>query len=355
MTQVREIRAAALGIGVLAIYLLLVLGTGRIDLGDFGALWALYLKASIALWIFVGLVVQFVRIAAGARRSGREPFLGTYLRDLVVGRWERDRCVSLIWPPVLLATLLAAFNSFKQMVLPLAGFRFDPLFAELDRMLFLGVDPWRVTHAIFSSPNATLMIDSSYHGWFVPMSLGVIVCAYLAKDSYRLRTQYLLTYMGVWIGIGSIMAYLLPAAGPIYYSHFVGPSPTFDALSQSLLSAQAETESPLAALRNQAKLLAAFGSSKLQVGGGISAMPSVHNALAVLFALGGYQLNRVLGWVFGLYAVLIWIGSIHLGWHYAVDGPVAAIVTVAMWRASGRLADWLEKPASLFRREPALA
>ena len=83
MLQVREIRAAALGMAVLTMYLLLVLGSGRIDLGDFGGLWALYLKASLALWIFVGLVVQFGRIAAGARRSGREPFMGTYLRDLV--------------------------------------------------------------------------------------------------------------------------------------------------------------------------------------------------------------------------------------------------------------------------------
>ena len=51
--------------------------------------------------------------------------------------------VSLFWPPLLFATLMASFNAFKQMVLPVAGFRYDPLFAQLDRLLFLGNDPWR--------------------------------------------------------------------------------------------------------------------------------------------------------------------------------------------------------------------
>src|SRR3546814_1790225 len=82
------------------------------------------------------------------------------------------------------------------MVLVSAGFGFDPLFAEIDRALFLGHDPWRVTHAIFS-PMATYAIDRAYHGWFAPMSLGVLLCAFGARRSYRLRTQYLLSYIAV--------------------------------------------------------------------------------------------------------------------------------------------------------------
>src|SRR3546814_11562159 len=81
---------------------------------------------------------------------------------------------------------MASFNAFKQMVLVSAGFGFDPLFAEIDRALFLGHDPWRVTHAIFS-PMATYAIDRAYHGWFAPMSLGVLLCAFGAPRSYRLR------------------------------------------------------------------------------------------------------------------------------------------------------------------------
>ena len=73
-------------------------------------------------------------------------------------------------------------------------------------------------------------------------------------------------------------------------------------------------------------------------------MPSVHNALAVLFALAAFRLNRTAGWALAAYAGLIWLGSVHLGWHYAVDGLVAAALTAGLWRVAGRIADRLERP-----------
>ena len=42
MLQVREIKAAAVGMAVMALYFLLVLGSGRVDHADFGALLANY-------------------------------------------------------------------------------------------------------------------------------------------------------------------------------------------------------------------------------------------------------------------------------------------------------------------------
>lgn len=344
MLEVREIRAAGIGALVVTAYLALVLGSGRIDLAEFGRLLLFYLVASFSLWVVVGAGVFVWELARSARRSGREPFLAAFLRSFVSARWERDRCVSLLWPPLLFALLLTSFNAFKQMILPLAGFRFDPAFTALDRALFGGVDPWRITHAWLGSPAATELVDKAYHGWFVPMSVGLVACAFLPAATYRLRTQYMLTYIGVWIGIGSVLAFLLPAAGPCFTSALVGPAPSFDTLHGRLLATEAATGSPLAALRNQAMLLEAIGSDRLRVGGGISAMPSVHNALAVLFALAAFRLNRVAGWVLAAYALLIWIGSVHLGWHYAVDGLVAAALTVGLWRVAGRIADRLERP-----------
>jgi len=82
-------------------------------------------------------------------------------------------------------------------------------------------------------------------------------------------------------------------------------------------------------------------------------MPSVHNGLAFLFALAGWKLSRPLGYLFGAYALLIWVGSIHLGWHYGVDGIVAIGLTLGIWRVCGRIADRLERP--LLGRSPAPA
>src|SRR3546814_19240972 len=73
-------------------------------------------------------------------------------------------------------------------------------------------------------------------------------------------------------------------------------------------------------------------------------MPSVHNGLAALFAIAAFRLWRPLGWVVAAYAALIWVGSIHLGWHYAIDGMVSIAMTFAIWHVTGRIADRLERP-----------
>jgi hypothetical protein len=95
-------------------------------------------------------------------------------------------------------------------------------------------------------------------------------------------------------------------------------------------------------LVGQDYLRQSYGATSLSIGGGISAMPSVHNALAVLFAIAAFQMNRWAGWLMTGYAIVIWIGSIHLGWHYAVDGIVAAIATLGLWHGAGKLVDLID-------------
>lgn len=347
MTQVREYKGAALGAGIVTFYMALVLASGRVDPGMFGRLLTFYLGTSFALWAFVLGFAVLVMMVKASRKSGKEPFLLRFIVTTIQERWHQDRFVSLLWPPLLFASLLASFNSFKQMVLPIAGFTWDPMLAAADKALFLGVDPWRVTHALFGSAEMTAFIDRSYHGWFVPMSLGLIACAFMPGSTFRLRTQYMLSYIGVWIGIGSVAAFLMPSAGPCFYENYVGNHASFNELLQRLAWAQSESGSTMTSLNNQAMLLRLHGADKLIVGGGISAMPSVHNGLAFLFALAAFRLHRGIGWFVAGYAVLIWIGSIHLGWHYALDGLIAFVMTYAIWIVCGRIA------AVLDRDEPA--
>ena len=355
MRNSRELRAAGWGAAVVAVYMSLVLMTGRVDLDMFGRLLAFYVSTSFALWIFLGGLCSLLLLVRHGRASGSEPFLVKLVTDLVRERWERDYCVSLVWPPLLFATLLASFNAFKQMVLPVAGFGWDPMLAAADRALFLGVDPWRITHALFGSPAATAFIDGAYHGWFVPMSLGLIACAWMPRSTFRLRTQYMLSYIAVWIGIGSVLAFLMPSAGPCFYENFICPEPAFRELIDRLGQAQAAAGVDFTSLRNQQMLMELFNADKLIVGGGISAMPSVHNGLAALFALAAWQINRTAGLVVWAYAALIWLGSIHLGWHYALDGIVAVALTYGIWVACGRVAAVLDGQQSQPASAPALA
>ncbi|MDQ8755822.1 phosphatase PAP2 family protein [Sphingosinicella sp. LHD-64] len=355
MTDRREAHAAGLGIATVAIYMALVLATGRVDPTDFGRLFLTYLKGSFGLWLVIGLLGLVWKLYQNRPRSGPAPSPFAVMLAWGRTRWARDHGISFFWPPLLFASLMASFNAFKQMVLPLAGFRFDPLFAAMDRTLFLGHDPWRVTHALLSSPAATGLINAAYHGWFVPMALGVMICAWLPDSSYRLRTQYLLSYIAMWIGVGSVLAFLLPAAGPCFYSHFVGPAPEFQALMNRLAADQATLGAPLSALTFQNGLLDSFGSDTLRVGGGISAMPSVHNGLAALFAFAAFRLNRWAGWTMTAFAALIWIGSIHLGWHYAIDGIVSIALAWGIWTVAGRIAERLERQPKPMEAAAAIA
>ena len=70
----------------------------------------------------------------------------------------------------------------------------------------------------------------------------------------------------------------------------------------------------------------------------ISAMPSMHVATSVLMAFYAFRHSKALGWLMSIFAFLIMVGSVHLGWHYAVDGYLGALIAWACWWAGLRLA-----------------
>jgi membrane-associated phospholipid phosphatase len=72
-------------------------------------------------------------------------------------------------------------------------------------------------------------------------------------------------------------------------------------------------------------------------GSGISAFPSVHVGLAVFNALFAWEYSRRLGILAFAYAGLIEVTSVYLGWHYAIDGYAAAIVTVLIYAATRQM------------------
>ena len=76
-------------------------------------------------------------------------------------------------------------------------------------------------------------------------------------------------------------------------------------------------------------------------------------SMAVLFACAAYHVDRRAGRLFSAYAVLIWIGSIHLGWHYAIDGVVAAVLTLSIWKDTGLIRS--TRPRLPIAELPALA
>ena len=59
-------------------------------------------------------------------------------------------------------------------------------------------------------------------------------------------------------------------------------------------------------------------------------------ALLFLLALFGWRIGTAAGLAYSAFAALIFIGSIHLGFHYAVDGYAATLIALLVWRFAGR-------------------
>jgi hypothetical protein len=63
----------------------------------------------------------------------------------------------------------------------------------------------------------------------------------------------------------------------------------------------------------------------------------MHVAIAALLVIATWDLNRWIGLFMLAGAMLIMVGSVHLGWHYAIDGYAAAIGVWLIWRVTGAI------------------
>ena len=82
-----------------------------------------------------------------------------------------------------------------------------------------------------------------------------------------------------------------------------------------------------------------YRAGDIAAGSGSSAIPDMQVAMATLFALRGWRSGRRPGVALTVFAAVIFAGSVHLGWHYAVDGYRSAALMAALWHAVGR---WTE-------------
>jgi hypothetical protein len=85
------------------------------------------------------------------------------------------------------------------------------------------------------------------------------------------------------------------------------------------------------AVKTQDMLWESYQKTGIGLGVGISAMPSVHVSTAFLLMLVGWKAGRVPGFFLTVFFSIIMAGSVHLAWHYAVDGYAGCVVTSLIW------------------------
>ena len=170
---------------------------------------------------------------------------------------------------------------------------------------------------------ATPLIDRAYIAW-APIKFATLIIVLLLPESST-KTRAMLSYF-ILVAATALGQYLMSSAGPVFYAQ-VGFGDRFAALP---VSPWVET--------TRSYLWHDYLRGGGDIGGGISGMPSLHVSIALWIALVLRGFTYRLAIVGYLYFALILIGSVLLGWHYAVDGAAAIGINVVAWKIAARFA-----------------
>lgn len=249
-----------------------------------------------------------------------------------------------------LMVFIYAFSGVKANIPVIVPFSWDRTLDQLDLALHFGKRPWEWLQPVLGHWPVTFLLNLNYNLWFFLMYGIWLYFAFIAAPGVE-RTRYFLCFMMVWMVGGGLMAVILSSAGPCFFGAGrlnLSPDP-YVALMAYLR--EPGHPIPIWAPAFQDTLWAQYidrsGDSS------ISAMPSLHNGTALLFALASTGWPKWLRRILWANVALIFLGSIHLAWHYAVDSYVIWAVTLAMWWAMAPVARWWEasSPARRFRLE----
>jgi hypothetical protein len=207
---------------------------------------------------------------------------------------------------------------------------------QFDRQLHGGHDPWQWLQPVLGYAPITFIIANVYILWFFVM-VGAWVYVAFRPTFDVLRLQFFISLMIAWLFGGTLLAVIFSSAGPVYYALIgldLDPyAPLLDYLHAT------DSTLPILALDAQELLWDGY-TGQVEPFMGISAFPSMHNAMATLIALMCWRLHRTAGIWLTVFAGLILLGSVHLAWHYAVDSYAGILIAIVSWWISGRLAHW---------------
>ena len=299
----------------------------------FAAAGGMALFAAFALWyLYHARVRKVPNFPAQAWQRIRQDFL------------SRDRLL-LALPVLALWPITASGFTYLKSIIPMVQpFYLDPLLHDWDRSLHFGIEPWRILQPLLGYTWITFVINFGYALWFFVLQALLVLQAAATGNRHR-RMQFLLTMALSWALIGCLAATLMSSAGPCYYGLVTGGPDPYAPLMDYLGGVEASLNAwniPLTSAVLQDLLWQSHVTNDFGIARGISAAPSMHIASAWIIARLAWDLGRPARIAGCLFLGLIFIGSIHLGWHYAIDGYIAIAYAWALWRLVGWL---LDRPA----------
>lgn len=280
----------------------------------------------IAIAVYICGVASYLLI----RFRPGEPTKFLLVSDEATRMW---RGIAMGLPPIVaVALFMPSFSLVKASIPMIADYAWDGTFIELDRQIH-GTDPWRILQPLLGNPLVTALLAKIYHMWFLLIYGGCLFFAFLVEDR-ALRYRFFFSYFTMWTIGGMAMAAGFASVGPCFLDPVQG-NPHFADQMRYLYAANEVF--PVDVLEVQEGILTWYQTGATGLGSGISAMPSMHVALAFLFFLAIRKVSRFAGWFFGLFALTITVASVHLAYHYAVDGYVAILLVGGIWWIMGKI------------------
>jgi hypothetical protein len=293
---------------------------------DFSIDWqiVLDLKYDIQLIIISSPIILIYLTLQVRRHDGSSgdqlKFLYNYLKKLISPAGLRPGLIMLyeFFRAILAIKLcLVIYTHLKQEIPVLNPNLYDEVLWRIDRWVNLGLSPVHLSLRSLSAPWSALLIDWLYASWYVLKAPFILYFIWVAKSAQRMH--FLSCYLLLWM-IGGAFAIVFPSLGPVY---------TNPELFEHLNTPTAH-KLQLMLWKHYQQLLADPVRYKIYIYEGIAAFPSLHVAMAVLFTLAVKEHI----WVFrlmALYSIFIQIGSVLLGWHYAVDGYFGALLAIGIF------------------------
>lgn len=235
---------------------------------------------------------------------------------------------------IMFAVMALSFSVLKSAIAVINPFSWDIQFKELDQLIHFGRLPHEWLGVVTNSPLALFLIGGLYNAWFVLLFFTLFIFHTKYAET-RIGIQYITAFYLSWLVIGFFMATYFSSAGPCYFER-MGLGFEYSGLMNDLETANKVL--PVWPLDAQ-QLLWDGHTGAIDMRLGISAFPSMHVAIACVMAFGASAVSRFWGSITWAFAFLIMIGSIALGWHYAVDGYASLFAVAIIWFVSGKFAD----------------
>ncbi len=285
------------------------------------------------LMILAGLGGETIRLARSRHEGSLIAALWLKLRDDYLAP---QRVANAFHAFLFMSTYMVGYTFIKKAIPTAHPFSWDGDFARWDQMVHLGWHPYELL-SFLNVPFITFLLNVNYNIWFFVMFTLWFWQGFSGQDT-RLRLHFLLGFTLTWFLGTCVLGTVFSSVGPCFYGKLLpGADPYAPALAWL---AQANQSYPIWSLNVMNELWKTYETGTGLVNG-ISAMPSMHVGTSVLFAMLGFASGkRWLAALLSAFALMIFLGSVHLTWHYAIDGYAGALIAVCGWWLAGRLINW---------------